>query len=321
MAAPVLAPAEFQAIAASTSGLVFFGPLTLEWGMTPRIATALVTLLGATLASFCAVAGDCAFLGRDPLTLRDTELFYKSPQSNTWVSLDATPRDGTLASQTVTFAYVIQEKLDQRRSGVVILKSGRNRVASDPAPRVVELVRGPPDDNDDATTFQNGSCGRIPEFGQKVVTASSYDRYHDFGGKVLAAEQTTLDKFHYKYVGRADRCRKTNDTSPDSKIPYVPRNNLGQFSFDPNIVGTSTWSQVVALLGPDQAYAGGSDNLAAQRVELKAYRVRKGFPTCVIFSLNVPDSTGFIRINDLEGLAQSNLDYIRADERSWSLAR
>jgi hypothetical protein len=31
------------------------------------------------------------------------------------VSLDATPRDGTLASQTVTFAYVIHERLDQAR--------------------------------------------------------------------------------------------------------------------------------------------------------------------------------------------------------------
>jgi hypothetical protein len=83
--------------------------------MTSRIATSPATLLSATLASFYAAAGVCAFLGRDPLTLRDTELFYKSPQSNTWVSLDATPRDGTLASQTVTFAYVIQERLDQAR--------------------------------------------------------------------------------------------------------------------------------------------------------------------------------------------------------------
>jgi hypothetical protein len=289
--------------------------------MTSRIATSLATLLSATLASFHAAAGDCAFLGRDPLTLRDTELFYKSPQSNTWVSLDATPRDGTLASQTVTFAYVIQERLDQRRSGVVILKSGRNRVASDPAPRVVELVRGPPDDNEDGTSFKNGSCGRIPDFGKGVVTASSYDRYHDLGGKVPAADQATLEKFHYKYAGRNDRCRKTSDASPDSNVPYIPRNNLGQFSFDSNIVGTSTWSQVVALLSPDAAYAGGSDNLAAQRVEIKAYRVRKGFPTCVVFSVTVPDQTGFIRINDLEGLAQHNLDYIRADEKAWSLAR
>lgn len=288
--------------------------------MNPRIATALASIAGVTLASLHAFASDCSFLGRDPLTLRDTELFYKSPQTNSWQSLDA-PRDGTLSSQTVTFAYVIQEKLDQRRSGVVILKSGRNRVASDAAPRVVELVRGPPDDNEDGTTFKNASCGRIPDFGKGSVTSSSYDRYHDMGGKVPSDEQATLDKFHYKYAGRNDRCRKTSDTNPDSVIPYIPRNNLGQFSFDPNIVGTSTWSQVVVLLSPDVAYAGGSDNLAAQRVELKAYRVRKGFPTCVVFSLAVPDATGFIRINDLEGLAQQNLDYIRANEKAWSLAR
>jgi hypothetical protein len=47
--------------------------------MTSRIATSLATLLSATLASFYAAAGVCAFLRRDPLTLRDTELFYKSP--------------------------------------------------------------------------------------------------------------------------------------------------------------------------------------------------------------------------------------------------
>src|SRR5262249_38131259 len=107
-----------------------------------------------------------------PLTLRDTELFFKSLRSNKWESLDETSRDGTWGNQTITFAYVIQEKLDQHRSGVVILKSGRNRISSDPAPRVVELVRNQPDNNDDNTAFDNGICKTIPEFGRATVSAS-----------------------------------------------------------------------------------------------------------------------------------------------------
>lgn len=277
--------------------------------------------LAVALMSVDSFAGDCSFLGRDPLTLRDTELFYRSLQTNRWESLDERSPDGTWGNQTIRFAYVIQEKLDQRRSGVVILKSGRQRVSSDPAPRLVELVRDPPDDNDDGSAFDNGTCRAIPEFGRAKVSASSYDRYHDLGSTVSDVDQDKLDRFHYKYVGRYGRCRRTNDGNPDSKVPLVNRSNRGQFSFDENIVGQATNSQLVALVSPDAAYAGGSEKLAEQKVELKAYRVRKGFPTCVVFSLNVPASTGFVRINDLEGLARYNLDYIRANEKSWSLIR
>ena len=285
------------------------------------IAGVAAVSFGAALISVDSFAADCSFLGRDPLTLRDTELFYRSLLSNKWESLDQASPDSTLGNQTITFAYVIQEKLDQRRSGVVILKSGRNRVNSDPAPRVVELVRNRPDDNEDGSAFDNGICRSIPGFGRATVSASSYDQYHDLGRTVSTTDQNTLDRFHYKYLGRYDRCRKTNDGNPDSKVPLVNRSNRGQFSFDGNIVGKTTNSQLVALLGPDAAYAGESEKLAEQRVEMKTYRVRKGLPTCVVFSLNVPALTGFIRINDLENLARTNLDYIRADEKWWSFIR
>lgn len=282
---------------------------------------AVIGAISVAVISVEAFAGDCSFLGRDITTLRDTALFFKSPQSGKWESLDETALYGVVDNQPVSFAYVIQERLDEIRSGVIVVKSGRARIASDSAPRAVELVRVRPDNNDDDSAFANGACRAIRDFGTATVSASSYDQYHDLGSKVSAPDQRTLDRFHYKYVGRHDRCRKTNDNTPDSRVPLVNRSNLGQFSFDGAIVGTATNSQLVALASPNTAYAGGSEKLAEQRVEIKAYRVRKGHPTCVLFALTIPTSTGFVRVNDLEGLVRYNLDYIRSDERAWPVIR
>jgi hypothetical protein len=237
-----------------------------------------------------------------------------------WQSLDETSI--ALGNQTVSFAYVIQEKLDRKRSGVVIVKSGRNRVPGEPvsdAPKVVELVRDKPDKNEDGSEFDNGICGSIAEFGSRKISATSYDRYHDLGSDVPEIE--LLKRFHYQYRGRRDRCRYTNDPYPDSKAPRVDRSNRGQFSFNPRIVGVATDSQIAAFVSPDSAYAGSSEGLAKQRVEIKAYRAKAGLPSCVVFSLNVPASTAFIRINDLEGLTQRDLDFIRSNEKVWSLPR
>jgi hypothetical protein len=267
-----------------------------------------------------AIASDCAFLKKDPLTLRDGELFFKLPDSDIWRSLDET--SVALGKQKISFAYVIQEKLDKRRSGIVIVKSGRNRVASESiaeAPKVVELVRTKPDKNIDGSEFDNGRCGPIPDFTTSKISAESYDRYHDLGSKV--PEQGILNQFHYNYVGRRDRCRRTDNSDPDSRVPQVNRSNRGQFSFDPDIVGRATASQIATLIGPTPAYAGSSGGLAEQRVEMKAYRAQTGLPTCVLFTLTVPASTGFVRVNDLEGLTQHGLYYLRSDEKAWSLSR
>jgi hypothetical protein len=289
--------------------------------MTSAILKALAVTAGLTVMSAgVTIAADCGFLNRDPLSLRDTELFYKLPRSNEWKSLDES--SVALGNQTLSFAYVVQEKLDQRRSGVVVVKSGRNRVAGEPissAPKIVRLVRTQPDNNDDGSKFDNGSCGPIPEFGTDTISAASYDKYHDLGSKV--PEQSVLDRFHYRYLGRRDRCRRTDNGYPDSKIPPVDRSNRGQFSFNRQIVGVATDSQIAALVSPESAYAGSSEGLAEQRVEMKAYRARAGLPTCVLFSLTVPASTGFVRINDLEGLTRRDLYYVRSDERAWSLSR
>ena len=202
------------------------------------------------------------------------------------------------------------------------MKSGRKRIAGESefdAPRVVELVREKPDKNIDNSEFDNGRCGPIPDFAARKISAASYDQYHDLGRKV--AERDVLNRFHYKYVGRANRCRRTDNSDPDFKVPRNDRSNRGQFSFNPKIVGTETESQIAFLLGPNVAYAGTSEGLANQRVEMKAYRAETGLPTCVLFKLSVPSSTAFVRINDLEGLTQRNLDFVRADENAWTLSR
>jgi hypothetical protein len=275
-----------------------------------------VTMLSVAYAS----ASDCGFLKRDPLGLRDAELFFNLPGSDNWQSLDET--SVALGGQKISFAYVIQEKFDQRRSGVVIVKSGRKRVAGEPvpeAPKLVELVREKPDKNSDNSEFGNGRCGLISDFVAHKISATSYDQYHDLGRKV--ADQDVLNRFHYKYVGRGDRCRRTDNSDPDSRVPRDDRSNRGQFSFNPDIVRLGTDSQVASLLSPNVAYAGTSDGLAEQRVEMKAYRAQAGLPTCVLFKFTVPASTGFVRINDLEGLTQHNLDFLRSDEKAWTLSR
>src|ERR1700693_3393063 len=108
------------------------------------------------------LAGDCSFLKRDPLELRDHEVFFRPKGADGWTALDGVQPD--LTSQTVEFAYVIRENIDPARSGVVILKSARTRRLDEPsagrATRDVHLVRG-------AEAFDNGKCGVVADFGEK----------------------------------------------------------------------------------------------------------------------------------------------------------
>jgi len=269
----------------------------------------------ATLAVFAAVpciADDCSFLNRDPLTLRDRQLFFLPQGASSWSALDDVRPD--LTNQTVEFAYVIRENIDPARAGVVIMKSARaRRLDEATAGRRVRLVRR-------AEAFDNGTCGAVAGFGsggEADISADSYDRYHDQGRKV--PERDVLRAFHVRYAARKGTCRATNDSSQDSIVPWDPRSNRSQFSFDSSVVSGGTYSQALALVGANKAYAGSAD-LSDQRVELKQYRVNVALPTCVRFRLSAVGRGSFLRINDLEGLAASGLNYVRANENQWTLA-
>jgi hypothetical protein len=278
-----------------------------------RLRPAALSLLMVTAQSSLAVSADCSFLNRDPLTLRDRQLFFQAKGIAGWTSLDETTID--LANQNVTYAYVIRETVDPSRNGVVVLKSGRMRGPDEPQQsrqsKTVVLVRH-------ADAADNKKCGMVSDFGERQVAAKSYDDFHDQGLKV--PESATLHAFHIKYAARNNRCRRSDDNGPDSLLPPDLRSNRGQFSFDPDVVSRGTYSQVLAWAGVSQASAS-SENLADQRVEIRQYEVSVNVPTCVRFTLPPQGRASFLRINDLEALAQNGLNYVRSDEKHWPLSR
>ncbi|MGA7805151.1 hypothetical protein [Bradyrhizobium sp.] len=262
-------------------------------------------------ASSC-LADDCRFLMRDPLQLRGHQVFFRPKGADGWTALDGVQPD--LSSQTVDFAYVIRENIDPARSGVVIVKSARTRRLDEPlvghAARDVHLVRR-------AEAFDNGKCGAVADFGEKDISAASYERYHDEGRKV--AESGVLHAFHFRYAARRGACHVTDDGTQDSIVPWDARSNRSEFSFDPAVVSGGSYSQALAWFGITPTYAS-SQKLADQRVELKQYRVDAALPTCVRFRLSALGRGSFLRINDLEDLIANGLNYTRASENAWALS-
>jgi hypothetical protein len=266
-----------------------------------------------TVLAGCAAADDCGFLKRDPLELRDRQVFFQLQGSATWLALDSAAPD--LVDQAVSYAYVIRENRDPGRSGVVVLKSARLHRPDEPrkATKTVLLVRH-------AEAVDNKSCGAISDFGERRISAKSYDDFHDLGMKV--PEMKTIAGFHIKYAARLKHCRLTDDNSPDSIAPRDSRSNRGQFSFNDDVVARETYSQALNVIGISSAYAS-YDTLEDQRVEIKQYQVSANFPTCVRFSLPPQGKSSFLRVNDLEALKRpdSGNGYVRADEQGWALSR
>ncbi|WP_407152381.1 hypothetical protein [Bradyrhizobium sp. ORS 86] len=276
--------------------------------MSVRIASYSLSALLTCVATI-SVAADCSFLKIDPFKLQDGQLFYQLQTGSGWVEMNDL---ATLANRKVTFAYVIQEKIDQGRGGVAVMKSARVRQLDEPAlpaNRSVDLVR-------DTTESDPSGCAPVPLSKTAKVPSKSYDDYHDYGRRVH--EQAILDDFHYNHEGRRGRCTKTNSMDGD---PRTGRSNRAQFSFDPRVVNGEVSFQAFSFIAPRQALAGSSDSLSEQRVEMQSYRVRRGLPTCVVFSLTVPARAGFLRINDLDGLKANGLYYDRSDEKNWTLSR
>jgi hypothetical protein len=283
--------------------------------MFPSVVAFVVTL---TIPIAPVFAEDCGFLlsaGQAPPALGDRQLYYHVPGAPGWAKMDHWTAD--FNGRNVTFAYVVVENFAKARAGVLVIKSGRLRQMNEPAVRRpngrVQLVRLP-------NTFNNGACAPVPDFGEKDISAKSYDGYHDQGLNV--PDIKTINAFHFQYASRRGGCRRTNDAAADSLAPPDLRSNRSQFSFDPDVVAHGTYSQVMAWFRPTRAYAG-SEYLANQRVEMKQYRTVPAQPVCVTFTLAVRGSASFLRINDLEALSQNGLRlrYIRSGEQQWSLSR
>jgi hypothetical protein len=277
----------------------------------PGFRRGVLATMALLVAEPC-LSEDCRFLMRDPLELRDRQVFFRTKGVSGWTPLDRGQPD--LAGQTVEFAYVIRENIDPARSGVVILKSARARRLDEPSvgsrPKNVRLIRR-------AEPFDNATCGPVVDFGERDIPAESYDRYHDEGRRVR--ERDVLRAFHFRYAARKTACHTTDDSTQDSIVPWDPRSNRAQFSFNPAVTSGGTYSQALAWIGVTKTYAS-SENIADQRVELRQYHVAVALPTCVRFRLSALGRSSFLRINDLEGMVANGLNYTRASENEWQLS-
>jgi len=270
-------------------------------------ATATLSLLLVATA----FAEVCNFLPSGT-TLRDGQLFYRTAGSSNWTEM---PEAGAnLGGRFTSFAYVVNETIEDQRAGVVILKFGRTRQPDEPqvdrSQKRVRLLRY-------TVPFDNGTCRAVPAFGMGSVSAKNYDDYHDAGKS--GDENTKLDSFHFTYAARRGGCRETKSRIGDS-IGFRSRSNRGQFSFDTEVVDRGTYWQALLYVGVTTALAS-SENLQDQSVETKQYRVLWGQPSCIRFRHQVSARAGFLRINDLEGLSSGGYQGpVRAPERRWPLS-
>ena len=248
-------------------------------------------------------AEDCGFLKVDPLSLLDRQVYIQTALGEPWTLLTGVV-DGA-RNQPVKLAYVFREQFRQGHKGVVVIKSGRTRQLNEPQrarDKTVALVR------------EAGSYCKGPASFTGTVLAKSYDDYHDLGRG--GEEVAQIKNFHAGYNGRRPFCRSTNDGAIDSLTDL--RTNRGQFSFDKKIVSDGTYVQLAQWVGASQA-AASSERLEDQRVEIKQYETAPGFPSCVRITLPAQKSAGFVRINDLEGLAFNETAYVRSAEQEWQL--
>lgn len=270
-------------------------------------------VLAGVITTEC-LGGSCDPLDRKPSDLSDGQLYYRPGGSGSWSEM---PSAGAyLALKPVTFAYVVDERYDDGRAGVVVFKTGRMRQAGEPpgdrTTQRVRLLRRP-------TGLDNGLCGAVLPFEPGSVSARSYDDYHDIGQSVAADDEVTLDRFHIKYAARRRSCGETNYSTSDSFSPYA-RNNRGQFSFDTDVVDRGTYVQAF-LNAKITTAAASSEKFASQRVEIRQYRTVKGDPQCVFLEHRVPAKAAFLRVNDLEAVATSTFFApSRSPEHRWQLS-
>jgi hypothetical protein len=262
----------------------------------------------AWLLFFLCTAGgarseDCSFLGADPVTLLDRQVYVQN-DAGVWAEL--TQPLQSLINRPTKLAYVFREQFRNRRQGVVIIKSGRNR-------HPTEMQRGLREKSVALVREKGSYCKGSSAF-SGAVSAKSYDDYHDIGRG--GDEISTIKSFHAGYIGRGKYCRMTDEKSSDS--PTDLRSNRGQFSFNQSVVSEGTYVQLANWAGVSTALAS-SENLDDQRVEIKRYETNISLPTCVRIALPAQKRASFVRINDLEAVTFDRSDYIRAREQEWSL--
>jgi hypothetical protein len=256
-------------------------------------------------------AGPCSYLGFNPASLQDGQLFHSTARSAGWQPF-TTFADLKASPGPIRFVYVVRDQSKYGRSGVVVIKSGRKE--SDPnrqalSNKTILLVR-----NEAATRFTN-ICAKqrpnkpFPMQGQRV-SAESYDIYHNFAGRD-PPELQLLRAFHIAYPQAAGLCRETDSATQDGF--FDRKSNRSQFSFDEGRVRGGLFPGIQGLFF-GRALAS-SESLIEQRTEIRRYKTASDGFSCITFEIPRSGPATFLRINDLEARIPP-LD-VRAPEHAW----
>jgi hypothetical protein len=263
---------------------------------------------------------NCSGVQTDLGSLQDGTLFYRTGArlhgGQSWQALPTSAQLNLGWPRYVQFIYIAKETWDRGRSGIIAIKSGYNLITTgqngDFGRKRVYLRRPQRSEPD------NGICKLVTYFHPRYVSAGSYDRYHDLGARVPAADLATFDEFHVNYLGRGGVCKDSNNTDYDAPLRGDRRSNRAQFSFDRDIVANGMSSQVAATFSIGRA-AASSAGFADRRVEIRRYRTDGNKIACVTFNLNLSGPGFQLRINDLEAGEQHSSYFVRGTEQSWQL--
>jgi hypothetical protein len=247
-------------------------------------------------------------------SLRDGQLYY-SPQPNVWAPTSIAPTDfKSLPPKHYAFTYVVRDFSASGRAGVVVIKSGGFQSSDGPPARadsVLMIRRGKT-----FSTPKNCPASAPKYFAHKgeLVSAASYDGYHDYGYQGAAADMDSITRFHVIYETSGGACLATDRPISDKTFPGFWRSNRSQFSFNDGIVDDGMGWQIADaarnLVGQSHA---AYRKFTERQVESRRYQTAGQQAACITFSLRGgPDR--FLSINDLENWTNG----IRGPELRWN---
>lgn len=286
--------------------------------------TAALAIASAIISVFPSVVNaqnPCPSLSPPPEGLSQGQIYYFG--SNKWNVVSGQEDPHTFPPRQYSFVYVVS--VQDRRSGVIVVKSGRYLDAATAQPtNTVLMIRT------DSKFTNTRSCprksikgldsGRDRSFNPRgeLVSTTSYDGYHDYGYIGPLSDMDKIDRFHVGYETANNQCSATDDDSSDETFSSgFFRSNRSQFSFDDWFVdhgmGWQLADATASVVGHANAAYG---RFAERQVEIKRYEADGQRPACVAFTVTITGSNPFLSVNDLENWQNG----IRGRETRWNHA-
>ena len=270
------------------------------WGFGAGLSQAIMLSLACSAMAASFPCGDL----KDKV-LNDGEVYLRSHGSWELVSSNSQLNMGGEGR----FIYVIKAPLGSERSGILVVKTGRQ--IADPKADVPSHKKHVHLERNEVDVSTNKKCAFHP-FNPKSVTSKFYDEYHDADYDLRrrngADALRTFNEFHTNYETVNSGCKRTDDTGWEDIFSLIRRSNRSQYSFDKYVVATGLLSPVFSFFHGSTPQ--GSVGLADQKVQSIRYKTTDGI-ACV--SIYPPTSQGsFVRVNDLEG--RNLVTFLRAGE-------